>query len=81
MFYRRDNGVIGGGPFNCDQDFPVEFLKEDDPEVVQFMSLVKQQQSEPQPTIPDLVATIADLKSQLNANKIPVNGGIVKAEV
>lgn len=36
-FYRRENGVIVGGPYNCDQAFPVERLADDHPEVVDFM--------------------------------------------
>ena len=36
MWYRRENGVIVGGPYNCDQQFPVDELPDDHPEVVAF---------------------------------------------
>jgi hypothetical protein len=38
MFYRRENGVIVGGPYNCDQEFPVDELADDHAEVVAFLA-------------------------------------------
>ena len=36
MRYVRTNGVITGGPFNCEQDFATELLDESSPEVIAF---------------------------------------------
>lgn len=41
-FYRREGGVIVGGPYNCDQAFPVEQLADDHPDVVAFNDQVTQ---------------------------------------
>lgn len=38
MFYRIENDVVVGGPFNCNQEFPVVELGDDDPKVVAFES-------------------------------------------
>ena len=38
MFYRKENGVITGGPFNCEQSFPTEFLDDSSPEVIAFIT-------------------------------------------
>ena len=36
MWYRRENGVLVGGPYNCPQSFPVESLDESVAELVAF---------------------------------------------
>lgn len=41
-FYRREDGVIVGGPYNCDQAFPVEELPDDHPDVLDFKARIEQ---------------------------------------
>ena len=36
MRYVRTNGVITGGPFDCEQSFPTESLDEASPEAIAF---------------------------------------------
>ena len=38
MFYRKENGVIVSGPFNCEQSFPTELLDDSSPEVIAFIT-------------------------------------------
>ena len=38
MWYRRENGVLVGGPYNATQAFPVELLDEASPEVIAFLA-------------------------------------------
>jgi len=40
MWYRRENGVLVGGPYNCNQDFVVELLDDTSAEVVAFLNPV-----------------------------------------
>lgn|SRR5574341_1189279 len=37
-WYRREQGVLVGGPYNCEQSFPTEKLPDDHPDVVAFLS-------------------------------------------
>ncbi len=36
MWYRRENGSLSGGPYNCPQQFPVEFVDDQAPEALAF---------------------------------------------
>lgn len=40
MFYRFENGVIVGGPYNCDQSFPVTELADNHPDVIAFNNAI-----------------------------------------
>lgn len=38
MRYRREGGLLVGGPYNAPQDFATELLPDNDPEVVAFLA-------------------------------------------
>ena len=63
MFYRRENGAIVGGPYNCDQEFPVDELADDHFEVVEFLA------PKPEVTSPTLVEQILASPSDFAALK------------
>lgn len=71
MWYRRENGIVVGGPYNCEQMFPVELLPDDHPEV-----LAMHERAKPVPvaTIEDIVSVLTPvqktaLQTRLDARK------------
>lgn len=66
MWYRRENGVIVGGPYNCPQTFPVEVLSEQDPEV---LAMLAKAIPTPRATLEDVIAILTpQQKALLQAN-------------
>lgn len=71
MWYRRENGVVVGGPYNCEQMFPVELLADDDPQVLAMLERAK---PVPQVTLEDIVSVLTPiqktaLQARLDARK------------
>ena len=60
MWYRRENGVVVGGPYNCEQSFPTEVLSEDNPEVVAMRDRAQAARIAAlrQPTLQDVISVL-----------------------
>ena len=68
MYYRLENGSIVGGPFNCEQGFPVTLYPDDHPDVIAWKQAVQASIDNPPPDrISQLEQQVADLQSALIA--------------
>lgn len=77
MRYRRENGVVVGGPYNCEQTFPTDVLSEDDAEVVAMRDRAQAARVAAlrQPTVQDIIAVLtpqqqAALQTRLDAKAV-----------
>lgn len=67
MWYRREGGLIVGGPYNCEQAFPTECLDESHPDVQAMHTRART--ITPTPTLQDVIDVLtAGQKAQLAAN-------------